>query len=289
MEILIKSSDLSAVVSSLGGELQSLRDAADREYLWQGDKQWWGGRSPNLFPYVGRCTNGQYTLDGQTYSLNLHGFVRRMELEGTRLSDSACAFSLTDSPETLAQFPFPFRYEVAFSAREDTLTVTYTVENRGDKTMYFGLGAHPGFQVPMAEGERFEDYSLTFSAPCAPRRVLFSADGYRTGETADYPLEEGCRIPLTHPLFDDEAIVLSGTSGVVRLGAAAHGITVDYRQFPLVGFWHPPHSEAPFVCIEPWRSLPARQGVVEDFARQEGLVALPAGETWRISYSITLS
>ena len=288
MEISIKTPYLSAVVSSLGGELQSLRDAAGREYLWQGDKQWWGGRSPNLFPYVGRCTNGQYTLDGQTYSLNLHGFVRRMELEGTHLDDSACAFSLTDSPETLAQFPFPFRYEVAFSARENTLTVTYTVENRGEKTMYFGLGAHPGFQVPMAEGERFEDCAITFDAPCVPRRVLFSADGYRTGEMTDYPLQEGCRIPLTHPLFDDEAIVLSGTSGAVRLGSAARGITVDYRQFPLVGFWHPPHTEAPFVCVEPWRTLPAHQGVVEDFASQEDLVSLPGGETWKISYSITL-
>lgn len=289
MEISVQSGRLTARISSQGGELLSLRDEAGREFLWQGDKRWWGRHAPNLFPYVGRCTNGQYTLDGQVYSLDIHGFVRNAELTGRRLSDSACAFTLTDSPETLARFPFPFLYEAAFTARENTLTVTYTVENRGERTMYFGLGAHPGFQVPMAEGERFEDYALTFSAPCAPRRVLFSPDGYRTGETADYPLREGRSIPLTHAVFDDEAIVLSGTSGAVRLGSAARGVTVDYREFPLVGFWHPPHTEAPFVCIEPWRTLPARQGVVEDFARQEGLVALPGGETWRISYSVTLS
>lgn len=289
MEIPVKSGRLTAVISSQGGELLSLRDEAGREFLWQGDQRWWGRRAPNLFPYVGRCTNGQYTLNGQSYSLDIHGFVRTAELTGERLSDNACAFTLTDSPETRVRFPFAFLYQVTFTAREDTLTVAYQVENRSEQTMYFGLGAHPGFQVPLAEGERFEDYSLTFSAPCAPRRVLFSADGYRTGETADYPLEDSRRIPLTHPLFDNEAIVLSGTSGTVRLGSAVHGVTVDYHEFPLVGFWHPPHSEAPFVCIEPWRSLPARQGVVEDFARQEGLVALPAGETWRISYSITLS
>lgn len=288
MDITITSGRLTAVISSAGGELQSLRDAAGLEYLWQGDKRWWGRRSPNLFPYVGRCTGGQYTLEGQTYSLDIHGFVRGAELQGERLEDSACVFTLTDSPETRARFPFAFRYQVAFTAQENTLTVTYTVENRDSRTMYFGLGAHPGFQVPLGTGERFEDYVLTFSAPCAPRRVLFSAEGYRTGETADYPLQNGDRIPLTHPLFDDEAIVLSGTSGVVRLGSAARGLTVDYRQFPLVGFWHPPHTEAPFVCIEPWRTLPARQGVVEDFARQEDLVALPAGEAWQIAYAVTL-
>ena len=209
MDITITSGRLTAVISSAGGELQSLRDAAGLEYLWQGDKRWWGRRSPNLFPYVGRCTGGQYTLEGQTYSLDIHGFVRGAELQGERLEDSACVFTLTDSPETRARFPFAFRYQVAFTAQENTLTVTYTVENRDSRTMYFGLGAHPGFQVPLGTGERFEDYVLTFSAPCAPRRVLFSAEGYRTGETADYPLQNGDRIPLTHPLFDDEAIVLA--------------------------------------------------------------------------------
>ena len=288
MDLTITSGRLTAVISSAGGELQSLRDGGGREYLWQGDKRWWGRRSPNLFPYVGRCTGGQYTLEGQTYSLDIHGFVRGAELRGERLGDSACAFTLTDSPETRARFPFAFSYQVAFAARADTLTVTYTVENRDSRTMYFGLGAHPGFRVPLEEGERFEDYALTFSAPCAPMRILFSADGYRTGAVSDFPLREGRRIPLTHALFDDEAIVLSGTSGVVRLGSPAHGLTVDYREFPLVGFWHPPHTEAPFVCIEPWRTLPARQGVVEDFARQEDLAALPAGESWRIGYAVTL-
>ena len=289
MDLTISSSRLTAVVSPAGGELQSLRDKEGREYLWQGDKRWWGRRSPNLFPYVGRCTGGQYTLAGQTYSLDIHGFVRGAELQGEQLGAGACAFTLTDSPETRTRFPFAFLYQVSFAVRENTLTVTYTVENRDGRTMHFGLGAHPGFRVPLEEGERFEDYTLTFSAPCAPRRVLFSADGYRTGETADYPLQNGDRIPLTHPLFDDEAIVLSGTSGIVRLGSQSRGLTVDYREFPLVGFWHPPHTEAPFVCIEPWRSLPARQGVVEDWTRQEDLVALPAGQRWQIGYSITLS
>lgn len=288
MDFTIQSGRMTAVISSAGGELQSLRDEAGREYLWQGDKRWWGRRSPNLFPYVGRCTGGQYTLEGQTYSLDTHGFVRGAELRGEQTDGSACSFTLTDSPETRVRFPFAFLYRVSYAVRESSLTVTYTVENRDSRTMYFGLGAHPGFRVPLGEGERFEDYALTFSAPCTPRRVLFSADGYRTGETADYPLQEGCRLPLTHALFDDEAVVLSGTSGIVELRSAAHGLTVDCRDFPLVGFWHPPHTDAPFVCIEPWRTMPARQGVVEDFARQEDLVSLPAGQQWQIGYTITL-
>ena len=74
--------------------------------------------------------------------------------------------------------------------------------------MYFGLGGHPGFNVPLEAGLSFEDYCLEFSEKANPSRVLFTDDCYRTGENVDYPLEDGVRIPLHHDLFDRDAIVL---------------------------------------------------------------------------------
>ena len=47
----------------------------------------------------------------------------------------------------------------------DALHVTYRVENRGEGPMAFGLGGHPGFNVPLAPGLAF-DYSP------APARVV---------------------------------------------------------------------------------------------------------------------
>ena len=44
----------------------------------------------------------------------------------------------------------------------------------------------------------------------------------------------------------------------------------------LFGIWHMPHTDAPYVCIEPWSSLPSRKGVVEDLETQENLQALKA-------------
>ena len=48
-------------VSSLGAELMSIvkRDG-EIEYLWQGDKKYWGGRAPNMFPICGRLFEGKY-------------------------------------------------------------------------------------------------------------------------------------------------------------------------------------------------------------------------------------
>ena len=46
--------------------------------------------------------------------------------------------------------------------------------------MYFALGGHPGINVPLEDGLRFEDYALDFGA-CAPQRVEFTPDCFVTG------------------------------------------------------------------------------------------------------------
>ena len=48
--------------------------------------------------------------------------------------------------------------------------------------MYFGLGGHPGFNVPLTEGKRFEDYRLRFENPCHPQNVSFNEACFVTGK-----------------------------------------------------------------------------------------------------------
>ena len=59
MNYKISNSKLSVEISSKGGELRSIQDAEGKEYLWQGDVASWTDRGPNLFPYIGRMTDGQ--------------------------------------------------------------------------------------------------------------------------------------------------------------------------------------------------------------------------------------
>ena len=49
---LIKNDQLTLEISSLGAELQSIKDANGNEYLWDGDEQYWNRHSPILFPIV---------------------------------------------------------------------------------------------------------------------------------------------------------------------------------------------------------------------------------------------
>ena len=72
--IELKNNQLTIIVSEKGAELQSIKNANGKEYLWQGDPKYWGRRSPILFPIVCSVNNETYRVDGKEYHLPRHGF-----------------------------------------------------------------------------------------------------------------------------------------------------------------------------------------------------------------------
>lgn len=286
----LQNSAVTATVDPLGAQLMSLTGADGTEYLWNGDAAFWDGRSPLLFPYVGRLTDGHYTYRGQVYSLPIHGFARSMEFHVISASSRQLILRLAHSPETLERYPFLFALTVTYTLAEATLHIAYTVENTGGETMFFGLGGHPGFRVPLEAGRSFSDYRLTFAQSCRPDRVLLSPRYMIGGSTAPFPLKNGDTLPLAHGLFDDDAIILQHMDKTVTLsaGTGSRGVTVSLPRMRYLGLWHTPHSEAPFLCLEPWVSLPSRDGVVEDLSQQADLVGLESGAVYENRWSITV-
>ena len=164
----IHSDAMTASVSSSGAELMSLRGADGTEYLWQGDKRWWQDRSPTIFPYVARLTDGCYRYQGQLYHMPIHGFAPTAEFAVGEQRESSVTLVLESTPELYRQYPFRFCYRICYRLEGSALRAEITVENLDEKTMFFGLGGHPGFNVPLVPGKSFEDYRLRF-APKASR------------------------------------------------------------------------------------------------------------------------
>lgn len=269
---------LTVEVNDLGAQLQSIRLSDGTEYLWQGDATYWSDRAPVLFPYIARLTNGTYSYKDTLYHLPIHGFAPTAQFSPVeQLPDSIC-FRLTDSAQTLEIYPFRFVFDVCYTLKDDSLQVSYRVQNCGEETMYFGVGGHPGFRVPLEAGLRFEDYALRFARPCSPVRVGFTADCFRSGHDTPLLLHDGQTLPLRHELFDDDAIILKDMDHDVMLFApnAKHAVQMQFSGFDYLGFWHRPKTDAPYVCLEPWSSLPSRAGVVEDLQTQLDLLQLPA-------------
>jgi len=286
----IQNDDLTVSVAEKGAELQSIRDAAGNEYLWQGDPAYWTDRALNLFPYVARLTRETYRMDGKEYHMGIHGFTRHSQFALVKNSGTAMTLELCSSPETLEMYPREFAFRLHYQLDGPTLLIAYEVENRDEKTMYFGLGGHPGFQVPFAGGQ-FEDYRLRFSQPCHPRRVGFTSACFLDGTSTPFPLENDQFLPLRHGLFDQDAIVLKDAAREVTIErpGAPVSITVSFPRMPYVGFWHKPKTDAPYVCVEPWMSLPSAQDQVAVFEEQADLISVAPGGVYRNDWSIRVA
>ncbi len=288
----IENECLQVSVSTHGAQLQSIKDRSGREYLWQADPKYWNEKAPVLFPFIGRLEGKQYCLDGQTYSMGLHGFAAGSEFTPVHRTGDCVVLALSDTAETRAVYPCAFVLEITYRLAGNTLLVENRVKNPGESTIHFALGGHPGFRVPLAEGERFEDCYLEFDREAQPQRIGFTEDTVLvSGVNTAYPLEGGRRISLRHELFDGDAIILRDVARQVMLKSekSSPSLTVSYPDMPYLGFWHWPRTDAPYVCIEPWTSLPGRSAVTEDIALREDFIHLEPGKTYENIWTVSLN
>ena len=274
-----------------GAVLHSILGADGTEYLWQGDPQYWADRALNIFPYVARLTEGSYYMDGQLHSMAIHGLAPYAQFRVVSNDGRTMVLEMTDTAETREQYPRRFAFRVIYALKGRVLETVYEVENRDDRIMYFGLGGHPGFNVPMIPGKEFSDYRLRFGQACSPRLICFNEACFVTGEEKPYPLTGGDTIALHHNMFDDDAIVLTNMARQITLetDGDSHRVTVTFPQMGYLGLWHWPRTDAPYICIEPWCSLPSRAGEIAVFEKQRDLIALEPGQTYRNTWTIEIN
>lgn len=289
MTITIRSALVRAEIETLGAQPVHLTKDGT-EYLWQGDAAYWADRAPVLFPYIARMTEKRYTLGGDSYSMGIHGFAAETPFDVVERTESSVTLEMTDSAETLKHYPFRFTFRVSYTLEGGVLLIRYAVTNLSDTRMYFALGGHPGFNVPLGGGLEFSDYRIEFDRPCLPTRIGMSDDCFVTGEDKNTPLRDGTCLDLTHSLFDDDAIIYKNMAHTVTLKSDLDPrfVRVRFDQMGYLGLWHKPKTDAPYVCIEPWTSLPSRKGVVEDISCQSDMLSLAPDEAYENEWSIEL-
>lgn len=280
---------LRVVINSKGAELQSIvRKDNELEYLWSGDPAFWGKKSPVLFPIVGGLKNNTYTFRDIPYQLGRHGFARDMEFEVTEHTDAHIVFHLEDSDATRKNYPFAFSFNIRYSLHDATLTVAYEVQNTGDDTMYFSVGAHPAFKVPLVTGTAYEDYFLHFSD--IEKAAIWPLT--TTGEISRKPqpyLDNVEELQLAKTLFYKDALVfkdLASTSISIRCDDSPHGLTVHFPGFPYMGIWSA--KDADFVCIEPWCGIADHEDVSGKLEEKEGIHALAPEAIFQKQWHVTV-
>src|SRR5665213_1925757 len=207
--IQIENDHLVVRINKKGAELQSVQLNA-LEYLWQADPNYWGKHAPVLFPIIGELKDGKYIFENKEYHLPRHGFARDKMFEATQTSSSSAIFTLHSNEETLAVYPFQFIFQVQYEIKEHTLYCSYIVKNVNDGDIYFSVGGHPAFRVPLNDKLQYTDYTLAFDNDSSLERFLLN-NGLTNGTTETLMLDDK-KLPLKSSLFYNDAIVLKHIS-----------------------------------------------------------------------------
>jgi galactose mutarotase-like enzyme len=268
-------------IHSLGAEVQEIEGLEGTHFLWSGDPTFWEGFAPLLFPFVGRLYEGGYIYQDRWYPMQIHGFLRFQEFELVEKSDTHLVLVTRSNEDTQKIYPFAFTYTIEFRVEKTSLVITSCVRNIDSKRLYYSHGSHHGFAVPLAKELEFSDYSIVFDEPTEVVRCVFSENLLDTGRVEPFALKEGTKIPLSHDLFDEDAIVLEGTGSKATLcsGKDHRMVSIEYPTARYFALWHTPKGNAPFVCMEALHALPAVEGERLVLEKKKDLYSLEPSES----------
>ncbi|MDE7167107.1 MAG: aldose 1-epimerase family protein [Bacteroidaceae bacterium] len=291
MTHILQNRNLSITINEKGAELQRILRKPTQEILWSGDARYWHGQSPILFPSVGSCANGKAYFQGEELAMPKHGVVHGMQFSVTEKTEDSITLSVTDNAETRTHYPYAFSFRVTYKLQEDTIAITFEVENPNDTELPYQLGAHPAFLLPQFNEQDevhgylgFDIQNKLVSNGLKPGGLLWPEGSF------DVPLNQEHLLPLDNHTFDCDTILDSR-------GQAKECTLYDKDKQPLVrvqfdspilALWAPCGGCAPFVCIEPWWGCCDKFDYKGEFAeRPWGRIVAP-GEIQKTEYSITI-
>ena len=281
MVSVLQNEHLTVKISHIGAEILSV--IADGFEFMHTPTENWGATAPLLFPICGRLLNSEYSLGGKKFNMNIHGFISKEVFRVVSSSDTELTLVATESPATLAAYPFAFMITVKYTLDGAALSAEYTVTNRSGNIMPFMFGLHPGFMLPMEEGASFDDYRLDLGVsealhyPLVNSAFVSKSPLRRTlvGGELRISEEEICR---------EETLVLGGIGQRARLyrEGGRRAISISFSDgFKYLCLWKHPCPDERYLCIEPWSGVPSDGNFDECFDTRENMLRIEPGDSAR--------
>jgi galactose mutarotase-like enzyme len=281
LETKIKNEFLEATFNTKGAELVSLK-SRNKEYIWNGNPEFWGKHSPILFPIVGTLKNNSYLYNNTEYSLSRHGFARDFEFERIEKQDDSLMFILKSSEKTLKLFPFEFQLKLTYQLHLKKIFFRYEIINNNDFEMPFSIGAHPAFSLQNS----FSEYNLEFEFQedlcCYALENNLLSDKTKTITLIEKKLN------LDYKLFENDALVIKKLQSkqITINKKEIPLLKVTFNNFPNLGIWTT--KNAPFVCIEPWLGYSDTQHSSGKISEKEGIQKIMPNGTYNCEFNVEI-
>lgn len=283
LKTTISNSKLSATISHNGAELISLHSIdTTKEYIWEGNPEYWGKHSPILFPIVGTLKDNTYIYNDTSYQLSRHGFAREMVFDLISKNENQVVFSLQPNEATKGLYLFDFELQIVYTLKGSELNISYKVFNKGSEIMYYSIGGHPAFALP----NQFEDYSLQFESNENLVSYELESD-LLSDKTKAIELNNG-QLPLTYSLFEKDALIFKEmrSKQIQLLENNLPLLSFKFSDFPNFGIWT--KMNAPFICLEPWVGYSDVLNTTGNIVDKEGIQTLESNASKEYSFTIEI-
>ena len=190
--------------------------------------------------------------------------------------------------ETLVLYPFLFKLLISYTLTENSLEVSYKVENLSDdETMYFSLGAHPALNVGV-RADNFSSYALQFNNDCTLVANGLQ-DGLLTTDKNTIALTYQ-KLQFNYELFENDALVLLDIKSdkITLLGNDDEpNLNFEFGNFPYFGLWTVANSG--FICLEPWAGVADFEDHNQQLPDKFGINILQPQKSWAASWTVNIA
>lgn len=274
-----------------GAELSSVYDKENQqERLFDANPSIWNRHAPILFPFVGKVNGGKYRIGEAEYEMKTqHGFARDMEFECVSENGTSVTHRLTSTDQTKQIYPYEFELIVIHELDAENprlLHVKWEVKNLGADKMYYSIGGHPAFTVPVQTKEERAKYYLEFPGKDELTFIgVNPANGLAlVNEKKALKLDNGfvqfCDDIYDTLIFDYQDIEK------VRIARPDQSpyVTMDCHEFPFLGIWA--KETGNFICLEPWVGRTDDDGFEGTLVEKTGEQKLEDGCSARVEHTI---
>jgi len=188
-------------------------------------------------------------------------------------------------------YPWDFKFTVLSTLNGASLNKEHITENRSISTIYYALGGHDAYNLCWQDGEQVTDYYVAFEGTDKLCRIVTDEAVMLTEERMDVPLDNG-RLPITRELFANDAVMAEGLPvrrASIGCTKSSRRVTMDFADFDYFAVWSPYKDfDVPFVCLEPWSTLPDGSYLDHAIENKEGVRVLQPGQSETLSFTTTI-
>lgn len=277
---------ISYKISLLGGSLTSIIVDNEEMVYQPTDPRAWQGQDIVIFPFVARLKNKTYSYEGKEYHMKNHGLARYNYFKIIEKNENKTSLLFESNEDTLKEYPFHFKLYVHYEKYDynNSLKVTYIVQNLQNKTMFFGIGGHLAMKV------NFENEDMSGNYIIFDRYLelyYYSMDANHEFINKREYFGKVDRIEISKSFFQIwNTLILDAKDihSVTLLRKDGKKVIYNFENINFLVLWsHPFYGD--YVCVEPWMSLPDFIDCSKDLKSKPFLMQLKGKKKMEFSFT----